>query len=173
MGSRRSRGQIFSTDLLLALFIFSLITAIFFSTWQYNKNRLTFEQNLRRLEVIANTVSEILVKTPGSPVDWETDPNFNNLTSIGLAKLPRHIDPAKLSTLPQVPADQLKDVLGIEHNEVLIELKTIDGNTIRKIGTKPASEYSVTVRRIVSYEGGEAILRVTVWGDRNYAGVML
>lgn len=77
-------GFIFSTDLLLSLIVLTIIMGVSADALDYG-NELMGDQNSRGvLERLSVESADILIKTPGSPDNWETLSNFGGV-SPGLA----------------------------------------------------------------------------------------
>jgi len=81
---RDKNGFIFSTDLLLSLIILTIIIGISANALDYG-NEFMGDQNSRAvLERSTVESADIIIKTPGSPDNWETLSNFRGV-SPGLA----------------------------------------------------------------------------------------
>ncbi|MDP2836267.1 MAG: hypothetical protein Q8N97_04725 [Methanobacteriaceae archaeon] len=79
-----SKGFIFSTDLLLSIIIITVIIGISADAIDYS-NGFMGDQNSRAiLERCTLEAADILIKTPGSPDNWEVLPNCEGI-SPGLA----------------------------------------------------------------------------------------
>lgn len=77
-------GFIFSTDLMLSLIVLTMIIGISANALDYS-NEFMGDQNSRAvMERSTLEAANILIKTPGSPHNWETLSNFNGV-SPGLA----------------------------------------------------------------------------------------
>lgn len=81
---RDYKGFIFSTDLLLSIIILTIIIGVSADALDYG-NELMSDQNSRGfMERLSVESADILIKTPGSPDNWETLSNFGGV-SPGLA----------------------------------------------------------------------------------------
>lgn len=95
-GGVSSRGQLFSTDFLLALFIF--LSALVLGLSFFNRFEAGPQQ---RLDVFIESSHnqyflDALVRLPGNPSHWSAEQYPN---SIGLSKSPYVLDPQKLAAL--------------------------------------------------------------------------
>ena len=148
--SPKSKGQVFSTDLVTATIIFTITLSLFFLSWEYGKTRLDETVFTRELENRAYMLSDTLVKTTGSPVDWEANPTSDNVTSVGLVRADRVVEPAKMEALGLVDPQRLMDVLRTGGNRALVTLRKTDGTVIKSVGTAPVGKYFMVSKRNVS-----------------------
>ena len=173
MSSRQNRGQIFSTDLLIALVVFILILGMFTTVRTFSKNRLEENMMGQELETICYTAADTLVKTPGHPVNWEDDPNSPATTSIGLVKTDRVLDEGKLMALKEMAPGRLRETLRTGGNNVSIAVKGLGGEVIVQVGDHVEGPSAIMSRRIVTYNGTIASLELTVGGYATNAGVLI
>lgn len=109
---------------------------------------------------------DTLVRASGDPVDWEADPMSANVSSIGLVKSDRVVDPAKLEALGGVDSQRLLDILRTGGNRVFVVLRRADGSVVKSVGSAPTGRISAVSKRVVSYMGDLAVLEVTLWTPR-------
>lgn len=79
-----SKGFIFSTDLLLSLIIVTVIIGISADAIDYSNENMGDHNSRAVLERCSLEATDILIKTPGSPDNWETISNCEGI-SPGLA----------------------------------------------------------------------------------------
>ncbi len=79
-----SKGFIFSTDLLLSLIIITVIIGISADAIDYSNGHMGDQTSRATLERCTLEAADILIKTPGSPDNWESISNFEEI-SPGLA----------------------------------------------------------------------------------------
>ncbi len=86
---RRKEGQIFSTDILIAILIFIVILAGIIWLGDFVNEKISYNENRRNMAVMAAYAASGIMETPGSPEDWnelaEGDFNETNVLSLGLA----------------------------------------------------------------------------------------
>jgi hypothetical protein len=167
------RGQLFSCDLIAAVALFTIALGTIVLAWDFGKVRMGEAGFSRELERKAYMVSDQLVKTPGSPLNWESDPGSPNITGIGLAQEDRVLSEAKVASLSRVDARLLREALGLGASRCYIALRTVEGAYAGRAGEEPAGGFSASATRIVSYLNRTAYLEVTVWGRRDEGGIIL
>ncbi len=172
--SSAHRGQVFSSDLVLAFVIFTIIFAIFLTTWQYNKNRMIEAEYVRGIEAVGYGFADVLVRTPGEPADWEKNLSAQEgILSLGLVKFDRNIDEGKLNALSGLSQAVLRNVSRSAEKGVQVVLRDRGGAVIKATAEAPKTEHAITVTRLAIYRGEPAFLDVKVWGNRTVAGVIL
>jgi hypothetical protein len=149
-----------------ATIIFTITLNLFFLSWEYEKTRLDEVIFTRGLEGRAYMLCDTLVRASGDPVDWEADPMSANVSSIGLVKSDRVVDPAKLEALGGVDSQRLLDILRTGGNRVFVVLRRADGSVVKSVGSAPTGRISAVSKRVVSYMGDLAVLEVTLWTPR-------
>lgn len=77
-------GQAFTMDLLLALVIITMILGISADAIDIASHKVSSYSERFSLERVTNDAADMLIKTPGSPDDWEF--KIDNLTTPGLAE---------------------------------------------------------------------------------------
>lgn len=162
------RGQIFSTDLIVASTVFLLILtfSIVFSSDTANKISLSEKNNLR--EQAAITAASALVYSAGSPVNWETLADISGVTSIGLADSRNEIGKQKLQKIKEFSQsnyETVKDLLGLSRYGLKVEVLDMQNNqTITEFGQEPGPEQETsTVNRFAGFDEKEVIVRVKVF----------
>jgi hypothetical protein len=110
-----ARGQLFSQDIMIAtmLFMASLALAIFL--WNSYTDEINEAEQIRDFQKIASKSAEQLIRTPGTPPDW----NFYTVRSVGLASEDRIIN----STL----AERFIDLMDSENSTHYDEKKYLMG----------------------------------------------
>lgn len=78
-----NHGQAFTLDIILALVILTIILGISADALDMASYKASSYSERFSLERITTDAADILIKTPGSPGDWES--GINNLTTPGLA----------------------------------------------------------------------------------------
>lgn len=160
-----SKGQFFSPDLIIAVFVFVLCLVFFFSAANFvfsTTDNLEFKSDL---DEKSHTIMSSLIYSTGSPSVWETkeltDINFFGLVNennvISVAKL------QKLSDFLSTDYSETKRKLGLSLYDFKFDLVNNDGETIVS-GGQIADEYvqSFNYERPVLYNGEFALFRVTL-----------
>jgi hypothetical protein len=115
---RRKNGQIFSSDLVIAVtvFIFILITSAWF--WDTTKEKIHMTEVRNDIELISRNSVAVLVNTVGDPPNWH-DIAFTdeNIYSIGISKnRPWLFDEDKVRRLDELNTtdyELIKRILGV------------------------------------------------------------
>jgi len=154
------RGQIVTTDLILALVIAVMIMVAINSQWgAMLKNNDASEAKIAA-EKAAYLSSFFLIDGPGYPQNW----NVSNVTIIGLAKDLNVIDQRKFIELMKIDNYTLPGMLGIPEFKVFINLTKTDDRTINSTGLRPVlPNTSAVILSYVSFNNTLSRLYVTVW----------
>jgi hypothetical protein len=163
------KGQSISLDLLFGIFIFLVIFTYLLVTITEYTTRYSGNSVALGMELSAISASNALLMGGGVPYNWSLDtPPYSRVDSVGIAGMPRVIDPAKMAAL-QSMANQsyeaAKRSLGIE-NDFLITVEAFDGFQHATIGQQASNASSaVEIERIATLRGKPVIIRVRVYGD--------
>lgn len=88
----KRKGQVFSGEFILGYFIF-MVTLIFaLYLWNTNFRQMTHAVKHREIYEASVSAGDLLVKTKGSPVDWDR----SNVHSFGIVNVSRIIDREKV-----------------------------------------------------------------------------
>lgn len=100
----KDEGQVFTTDMIFALILAVALLSISTQAYGIASGQIRGYSTRYSLERVANDTADILVKTSGDPIDWETHPS--DLKTLGLSKLnpnnrpiPNLVDSDKISKL--------------------------------------------------------------------------
>jgi len=165
------KGQIFSTDLMMAsvVFLFILVIGIVYSTQAGNRIALVEEDNQRQMAAL--NAANALLLTGGEPGNWENFASLDsNISSIGIAKSRNEISGAKLQSLVAFGStdyEELRQVLGVSKYGLGVSvLQLLDKESIAEAGQEPGTGDKVsTVNRIATYNGHNVIVRVKVFEE--------
>ncbi len=115
-----ARGQVFSGEFLLAYLLFIAALSMTLYLWDATTRGMQEAEERYDLERIAVDVAEQLVRTPGSPIDW----NESNVQALGLADrnrgrmiTDRLYQFADLMDIPSLGYEENKHLLGIGRYE--------------------------------------------------------
>ncbi|MFQ5405548.1 MAG: hypothetical protein ACE5DI_00110 [Candidatus Micrarchaeia archaeon] len=78
------RGQVFTGDFVLSVFVFLIIVTVAGVFWNNLNDSITASENRKDLEFATLVASESLIRTSGNPFNWSND-NLSAVKSIGLA----------------------------------------------------------------------------------------
>ena len=126
------KGQISTIDLVIAsgIFVSILLSAMFL--WNDIVLKINrFEERLL-INQKALDVSEMLIKTPGSPSGWylfqAVDINSQNVSSVGFVIEDNVLDWERLSALKQISYDESKNLMGLSREEYNITIINVSGS---------------------------------------------
>jgi len=154
------RGQVITTDLIIALTV--AIALIFLINSQWGMMLKNFEDSESRItaEKAAYLGSLYLVDSKGYPVPW----NSTNISVLGVAKDLNIIDENKFAELMKVDNASLGDLLGAPGYKFFINLTKLNDATINSTGYAPSNpSIIVTVPSYVVFNKEVSKLYVTVW----------
>ena len=160
------RGQIFTTDLIMAVtvFLFVLTLSIVYSNQVANRVGLWEETNER--EHAALLASRALVLSPGEPSNWE-NLAVEDINSIGLAVSKNAIDAGKLQRLADLNAggyEEAKALLGLARYDAWVEVRDLNKQLLESFGLEPGSNKHVSsFTRAALYNGEAVLVRVKVF----------
>ncbi|NOZ82106.1 MAG: hypothetical protein GXO63_03060 [Candidatus Micrarchaeota archaeon] len=142
-------------------FIFSFVfftILVFYLSMQINSNVSTVASDsyIDTMMVRANTLAEILVRTPGVPTNWEN--NVQSTKYVGLASTPFNLSKAKVSALNNNCWLMEKMVSG----GYRVIIYTSSGVLMLECGYG-GPEVKARVTRPVNLEGESATLILEVW----------
>lgn len=158
---RQRRGQLAVTDLFIAIFIFVGILISIFAAWNIYLNRLEQRSSYSSLLASAVQASDILVKSPGKPLNWE----LSNATVqvIGLAGTDRNLSTAKVAAFVSMDYNTSKDVLNIKRYNYKFRLVNINNSAALNYGENATGNFTVAIRRVVWYGNGTAYMDFILW----------
>ncbi|PIN85575.1 MAG: hypothetical protein COV47_01390 [Candidatus Diapherotrites archaeon CG11_big_fil_rev_8_21_14_0_20_37_9] len=168
---KTSKGQAVVMDFAFALglfiILFTFISAEFTQQVNTSERKSTFDS----LRVKADFVMETLVKSTGSPQNWETL-SLNDVEYFGLAASDRDLSDAKLTSFQNNTTSEpdyliTKQKLGLEGYDYYFVLEDagIQSGLEVPVGTDATQ---VVVERIVTYQGGAYHARLTVYKTENF-----
>lgn len=157
-----SRGQTNAIDAVLAIVIFAIIIAVFLSFWANGTSSVKGMLQKNRLEYAALAVSDMLVKSPGLPFDWEK--NVSSVQEIGLASGENALSREKLSAFANVSYADAKKLLGVD-SDFFFYVEDRNGSRIYEAGSGAIGrKTSVSLTRFAILDGKEVRVRLDVYG---------
>ena len=161
------KGQMFTTELVLASAIFIAAIVIFVSIWNSMLTSYFEEQRDREMQVALNGISNMLVLSPGSPTNWEAGV-LGNANAFGLASSPNVISHAKFAALQNLNSSYLsmKEKLGAGRFDLFMSLNN-STNTLYRFGLMgDSNDSSVKIlrgSRLALLNDSVVTLNVQVW----------
>jgi len=154
------KGQIVTTDLILALVIAVMIMVAINSQWGIMLKSIGNSESKIAAEKAAYITTFYLIDGSGYPKKW----NSSNVTIIGLAKDLNVIDQRKFIELMKIDNYTLPNMLGIPDFKVFINLTKTNDRTINSTGLRPIlPNTSAVIMSYVVFNNTLSRLYVTVW----------
>ena len=104
------KGQTFTADFVLSVFIFFIILGISVILWNSAQMKSEALQETRLMASRAFYITEMLLKTEGYPPGW----NETDVRLLGLADSRRNIDIARLNAMMNLSEENISAVWNIE-----------------------------------------------------------
>ena len=170
-GRLHRKAQAFSSEFLLAYFIFLMVLSIAFYMWDSTILDITQSEKIYGIEETCNDISEKLLRTQGNPKNWTS----SNVLSVGLADENRILNPDKIlnfvSMMNESGYEDNAYLMGAGKYDFYFNLTNLAGNSIiinNKIcvaGKIPTNdtEYIMTVRRTAILNNEIVRVRVTLF----------
>ncbi len=173
------KGQFFSADIMLSVFLFLTILTSFFSTHSYLNNIIENQEVKNDMTQIASSLSSVLIETGGYPDNWETfkvsdlledkgDKDKKYVFAFGLSKNADgwNLHQKKIDRFVELNSsyDFLKDNLGIKGSgyEFYVNISTLSKSYV--VGVYPTkAENVINIERFVLLEGKRARFNLKVW----------
>lgn len=126
-----SKGQINSIDFMIAVLIFAVLLIFIIGFWFLNMAEINGMVGRDRLDSAAIAVSDMLVKTPGVPGNWEEDPA--NAWAVGLAESQNVISSEKVANFTALDYNVSKELLGLD-GDFYFYVEDLEGNRLYESG---------------------------------------
>ena len=131
--------------------------------WNNYNSKLYRNLDSDIMETKAFQISNVLVKSKGSPEDWNSD----NVQVIGLAESDRILSTEKVSLLLSLPTNKTKKLLQTHNFNFSFMLKNADEEIILSYGENSSNQKrSISIRRYVTYNNENAIAEFNMWEER-------
>ncbi|MBI5229637.1 hypothetical protein HY991_05995 [Candidatus Micrarchaeota archaeon] len=79
------KAQVFTTDFVISIILFLFLVAIIFLMWNNTSNQINTAEARKDIQNSAQHISDSLLKSRGSPDNWNNLLDISSITSIGLA----------------------------------------------------------------------------------------
>jgi hypothetical protein len=148
------KAQAWSMDFIASITVFILIFSIVVFSWNYVNTQNAERSLFSEMQVSGLDISDILVRSPGNPEDW----NESNVLSIGLAYRENVLNETKVDQFVSMNYSLSRILLGLPYSEFYFALEYLNGTIIEyggknmTVGTYPInSSISVPVLRTVLF----------------------
>ncbi len=160
------KGQIFTTDLILAVTVFLFVLTLTVIYSNQVASRVGYWENTSDRASAALLASSALVLSPGEPSNWESLA-IEDINSIGLAESRNVLLPSKLQRLVDLNSGQYseaKALLGLAKYGVRIEVSDLNKQLLKAFGLEPGSENQVSAfTRLAVLNGKPVLVKVKVF----------
>lgn len=152
----RLKGQVNSIDFVISIFVFTAVLVFIISFWFVEVRMAENTVHKERLSSTGIAVSDLMVKSPGVPEDWEY---YNQSPDVlGLASYPNVLSKGKIMNFTNMSYDESRDLLGID-TQYYFYIEDMEGNRLHEAGNSSTGEMSITMIRFALLEGE----KVRVW----------
>ncbi len=155
------RGQLYTSDALLALMVFlfalMLITTLAAQLENQSIQLIRETQHHRAAERVGNS----LFSSPGNPSHWEYLSDKNATLRIGLISTGKEISPIKLSAFGDWNASnysQLKSVMGLGDQNFYLSITDSNQTLLFQAGSSPVNASRVSVVTTPAFYAGKTVL---------------
>jgi len=154
---KKNKGQISSIDLLVSILFFVILFIALRNIWQENIVTVALESEQFQMQMYSNQALNVLLKTQGDPTNWnELSPNSINL--IGISDSKDVINSTKLRAFTSLPYLTSSEKLGLNKYDFNFELYSTDNKVISYGANPDNNSITVSIKRFVMYNGGEALV---------------
>jgi hypothetical protein len=141
-----TRGQVFSGEFLLSFLMFIAALALVLNVWNTTIGEVLGTEGMRTMEELGVDAAEELVRTPGTPLQWDEW----NVTSLGLANMSRVLVDLKIKAFVHYMSDNQTDLcptagatnydcnlhmIGISGYDAYFNISHLNGSTVDVNGT--------------------------------------
>ncbi|MBN2014242.1 MAG: hypothetical protein JW778_03590 [Candidatus Altiarchaeota archaeon] len=123
------KAQISNFDLVIAAGIFLFILFVMIGTWGEMTNKINHFEDRRSTYYKGLDITEMLVKTPGNPPNWEQLDTLNPSTvyAVGFSSQPNVLDKDKLERFDTFEYEQMRDLLGLSREDFHLLIHDVKG----------------------------------------------
>lgn len=91
------RGQFFSPDMIIAIFIFVVAISFFFISSENINQQISVLEERKRIDEVAHSTMNFLLYSPGIPSNWESK-EFSDVNFFGLVTERNKISQEKINS---------------------------------------------------------------------------
>lgn len=158
------KAQLAFLDIFLAISVFFFLFVVAMFMWNDYvtdfTDRLTYEEAV----IKAFHVSDIIVRSPGTPTAWEGDVSKESLKVIGLADTDRQLTHDKVKNFTSLEPNKVRALFDMMPYKYYFKITDLDGDVLEESGeTVTGEEEVINLKRFVLYKGEEAIVELTIW----------
>ena len=147
------KGQLFSSDFIISVVIFSAAIMLLLPLWNDINYQIADAEAKKDLQIAVSSISDLLVKSPGSPSNWTP----TDVKSLGLSNTRRVINLTKFESLRQLNYSAVKALLGIYQYNLTINITDEYGLLATSgISRSPVAYFSAEkeeLKALIAYSG--------------------
>jgi len=152
------KGQINTLDFLIAILVYTVLLIFIIGFWFVSLAEIEGMVMRDRIDSVAITISDMLLKTPGVPDNWEE--NSSNAGAIGLVWGQNVLDGEKLSNFTALDYNVSRELLGVD-GDFYFYVEDLDGNRLHECGVPELGEGVAPILRFGMLDG--EIVRMEVF----------
>ncbi|MEK7540381.1 MAG: hypothetical protein AAB558_03975 [Patescibacteria group bacterium] len=156
------KGQTVLIDFFFASIVFLIVFFAVQAQWTQDLEAAKEKSVSQEMQLKAYAIAETLVKTTGEPDNWETLA-ISSVERIGLAQSTLSLDTQKVNAFKNLDQNYsaVKEILRAGQYDYFFQL---DGTTDVNAGLAPPTDATkIVIRRIVEFEGSEAVVLFTLY----------
>jgi len=154
------KGQMNSIDLMMAILIFVILIVFVIGFWFVEQKEIQSTLTKNRLEAEAISISDILIKSPGIPSDWEK--NQSEIKMLGLAIEGNVLSDAKISNFTNMSYSSAQNYLGLD-DQFYFYIENMNGNRLYQFGNNTFGDQVIVITRFAVLNGEKILMRVSVY----------
>jgi len=154
------KGQMNSIDLMMAILIFVILIVFVIGFWFVEQKEIQSTLTKNRLEAEAISISDILIKSPGNPSDWEK--NQSEIKMLGLAIEGNVLSDAKISNFTNMSYSSAQNYLGLD-DQFYFYIENMNGNRLYQFGNNTFGDQVIVITRFAVLNGEKILMRVSVY----------
>lgn len=161
MSGRKKKGQVNSIDFVSAIVIFMVLVVFLITFWFVSINHVTRGVKENRMGAAAVSISDMMIKGPGSPKTWEQNPA--NAEVVGLATFPNVLSESKIEQFALMDYNESRELMGLDY-DYYFYVESLEGNRLYESGDVGLGEQSIAVTRFAVLNDEKVRLRLVVHG---------
>jgi len=161
MKKYKSKGQVISMDLMISLVVISILFLFMINYYQKIEDDFYDDVKFQDMQIYGHAITQILLKTPGIPSNWENDASNVNMT--GIVDIENRVVDDKLNAFIGLDYDFTRDLWNLEE-DFLMEIFYQNNSVEVSYGaTSARNKKAVAIQRVVLYQNEKRKFKLTIW----------
>jgi hypothetical protein len=152
------KGQVNTLDFMISVLVYAVMLIFLIGFWYLSIAEISGMVEQDRMDSAAVTISDMLIKTPGLPDDWEDGPE--NVWALGLARDQNVLSREKLANFSALGYNESRELMGLD-GDFYFYVEDLDGDRLYEAGKAELGDKVTPVLRFGVLEG--EIVRVEVF----------